>query len=688
VHFGSSAVHPGSPGTINIPNHGFTEKQLLTFGKEYAGSYPTSTSCKFGNGLVNGSKYYSHIIDADTIAIYCGDQSTLMAFSDQGAAPRGFLLVPHFKTSGHCPTTSGEAACSYWDRKLNWIVIRSSAPDSDVPPEHSRLSPLWCQFGNCATLVNPVDNAGLNAGGYTFVTHGDIDGNANPMTGKIHWGPNIEFAMANDPNHRTYANLINSEPWNSDLVLDRVYLHGGGTPQRWGGANLPAFQWNGLNLAFKDSYIDNLTNWGTEPHEGSSGILPAGPGPTVIVNNYFEGVGNLLHFSDEGGSAYLRGDNTVIRNTFKLLTSHMYGAPASDGYMYGNRQPLEFKAGYRNMIAGNVFDTSWNEVTGASVFIALTSVMGEGITDTEVTNNTFMHGPGIANIPLTISNNPQSLPPNRFRFYNNLATDIGTKWWVPSGGAASPTGWLFEGPQGAEDVIVDHNTITGTSGRIPALFFLFDTAVEGVQVTNNIFQVHPSQGMSVDGSMQHPCSGLTDVDVWTCAMSTNSKWSGNLLVPASGSDISQIQAAFKGLESYYSESYSNMTTLVATGQITGRVAYLQSQICEFCGSATTNGNAVGVNLNELLSAQGYVSLVGAVVKGTEVTINFVAPDSQGCPVDYSSTDPNVIAGATRVTDAGGSRARIVNLTGLQHSTNYYFRINCATQQPMGTFKIN
>jgi hypothetical protein len=529
---------------------------------------------------------------------------------------------------------------------------------------------------------------GVNASTYVFVTHGDVDGNANPMTGYIHWGPGITFANALDPNYGTYGNLINSASWNSDIVLDRVYLHGRGTPQRWGGLGLPAFQWNGLNFAFKDSYIDNLTNWGTGAHEGSSGILPQGPGPTSIVNNYLEGVGILLHFSDEGGANYLRGDNAVIRNTFKVLTSHMYGSPGSDGYTYGNRQSLEFKAGYRNWISGNIFDTSWNEVTGASVFLALTSVNGEGITDTEVTNNTFMHGPGVTNIPLTIPSNPQSPPPNRFRFYNNFATDIGAKWWVPAGGAASPTGWLFEGPQGSEDVIVDHNTIIGTSGRIPALFFLFDTAAEGMQVTNNIFQVRPGHGMGVDGSILHPCSGLADADVWRCAMSTNSTWSGNLLIPANGNDVSQIQTAFKGLDSYYAASYSNMTALVATGQMTGRVAYLQSQMCEFCSSATTDGNAVGVNLNELQAAQGYVTLVGAAIKGTEAAINFVAPDSQACSVDYSSTDPNVIEAATRVTDLGSSRVRVVNLTGLRHNTNYYFRINCATQQPMGTFKIN
>jgi hypothetical protein len=686
-HFGTTAVRSGSPGMISLPGHGLAEGQLITFGKEYSGSFPGSTSCQFKNGIVDGSKYYTHVVDADTISIYCGDGKTPMVFTDQGSAPRGFLLAPHVMVDGHCPTTSGEVACTYWRRNLYWIVIRSAAPDTELPPEHTRLIPAWCNAGKCATLVDPVVNVGINAGTYTFISHGDLDGNAHPMVGNIHWGPGIELTNAIDPNYGTYANLINSSPWNSDIVLDRVYLHGPGTPQRWGGASLPAFQWNGMNFAFKDSYLDNLTNWNTHVHEGGTGILSQGPGPTTLVNNYVEAVGVPIHFDDGGGTMYIRGDNSVLRNYFKAPIRYMYGSGASDGYMYGMRQPLEFKGGYRNLISGNIFDTSWNEITPASVFVALTSVGGQGISDVDVTNNTFMHGPGVINIPLIVPTTPQTPPPNRFRFHNNLATDIGSKWWVPAGGASSPTGWLFEGPQGSEDSTIDNNTITGNYGRLPSIFTLFDTKTEGIKVTNNIFQVRAGDGIALDGSILHPCSGLVDSALWTCAMSTNSTWSDNLLVP-NESDVSQLQAAFRGLPSYYTPNYSSATTLVATGAITGRFAYLQAQICEFCGSPTTNGKSVGVNLNELQAAQGYVALIGAVPNGTSATISFVAPDSQSCPVDYSFSDPNVIVGATRAPDLGGGRVRLVDLTGLMPKTLYYFRVNCATQQPMGKVRTN
>jgi phosphodiesterase/alkaline phosphatase D-like protein len=171
-------------------------------------------------------------------------------------------------------------------------------------------------------------------------------------------------------------------------------------------------------------------------------------------------------------------------------------------------------------------------------------------------------------------------------------------------------------------------------------------------------------------------------------MSTDSTWADNLLVPTAGADVNQLQSSFAGLANFYMPSYSNMTALVATGQLTGRVAYLQAQLCQFCGSPKTNGKSVGVNLGELQAAQGIVTLVGTVLNGTEASINFVAPDSQSCPIDYSAADPNVMEQMTRVTDPATDRVRAVMLTGLSHNTTYYFRVNCATQQPTGKFRVN
>jgi phosphodiesterase/alkaline phosphatase D-like protein len=91
----------------------------------------------------------------------------------------------------------------------------------------------------------------------------------------------------------------------------------------------------------------------------------------------------------------------------------------------------------------------------------------------------------------------------------------------------------------------------------------------------------------------------------------------------------------------------------------------------------------------LEAAQGKVALIGvpeANLTSTSAVVSFVAPDSMGCPVDYSASDSNVITSFTRVSDSGGARSRNITLSGLTPGTVYHYRVNCAVQQPTGQFR--
>ncbi|MGH9583846.1 MAG: hypothetical protein ACRD4O_12995, partial [Bryobacteraceae bacterium] len=97
------------------------------------------------------------------------------------------------------------------------------------------------------------------------------------------------------------------------------------------------------------------------------------------------------------------------------------------------------------------------------------------------------------------------------------------------------------------------------------------------------------------------------------------------------------------------------------------------------------------DINALEAAQGKVTLVGvpaSSITSTAAIIAFVAPDAQGCPVDYSATDPALVTNFTRVQDAGGRRPRNIALSGLAGRTTYYYRVDCAVQQPTGSFRTN
>src|SRR6478672_7130126 len=73
-----------------------------------------------------------------------------------------------------------------------------------------------------------------------------------------------------------------------------------------------------------------------------------------------------------------------------------------------------------------------------------------------------------------------------------------------------------------------------------------------------------------------------------------------------------------------------------------------------------DGLDVGIDANKLEAAQGKVTLIGvpeAHLGSTSAVVAFVAPDSMGCPVDYSTSDPSVITSFTRASDSGGARPR-------------------------------
>jgi hypothetical protein len=81
--------------------------------------------------------------------------------------------------------------------------------------------------------------------------------------------------------------------------------------------------------------------------------------------------------------------------------------------------------------------------------------------------------------------------------------------------------------------------------------------------------------------------------------------------------------------------------------------------------------------------QGKVRNVRVLPGATSASIAYVAPDSQACFIDYG-TDP-LWTTHTRLSDGGGTILRNVALTGLTSGKLYYYRLQCASEQPNGSF---
>lgn len=414
-----------------------------------------------------------------------------------------------------------------------------------------------------------------------------------------------------------------------------------------------------------------------------------GPGPYKFQNNFVSAVGLGWHHDDSGGNWAQRGDYTYERNTFFTPFSRMYGHPSSDGMRYMHRQPLEWKSGQRISLVGNLFDQSWVEGNPTGATVTLTSVAGQGITDVNAESNTFRHVPALMSATQIVEGGaPVTRPTSRFRFQNNLAYDVNQKmtYWV-NGGFAQPTGWVFTGPNGSEDITVDHNTIAGNLGRVPSVMHLYSTKTDGVKVTNNIFYLSSSNpGLTIDGGLVGPPCGGGGKTLADCMFTGGYRWDHNLLLGDSSQGT--IQSYWSTLNNYIP---SNPSDLSGVGWFSrnNNDYRIRSTFCSGCGSAASDLKDLGADIDQLESAQGSVKLIGVPTSGLSTTsamVAFVAPDAQACPVDYSSTDPTLIQSFLRAADTGSGRTRNVILTGLTAKTLYRYRINCAVEQPTGRFR--
>jgi hypothetical protein len=437
-----------------------------------------------------------------------------------------------------------------------------------------------------------------------------------------------------------------------------------------------------------------------------------GPGPFQIENNYIEGSGNIVHFDDTGGTR-IRGDYIVERNTFHVPPEQMYGGKLSDGYRYANRQPLEWKGGQRIRINGNIFDSNWSDVTPTGVFYTITARQGGYITDVDVTNNTFRHGPGgvsaITNIDSTA---PFMAPPGlRFRLKNNLFWDInGWKYTTgpPSTGALLPS---TGGPD--EDIIIDHNTFFDNRGRTSQWIHWSGYPVEGVQITNNFLFYSDTGGggglRSEGWENSRNCAAMGNEKLMNCGFIAGTRpdyiFAGNVIVPSwrdtsvpSGQvDVSAIRSEFPGLEhlNHIVPGGGGVESSVAT------IGWLDPAAGDFrlkpdspysAGHKyhATDGSDVGVDVDALEAAEGVVKDVhvpSSSITSDSATIQFVAPDTFACSIDYSSSDPKVIDRFVRVIDPEHRPgARSIRISGLQANTLYYYRLNCSVQQPEGQFR--
>jgi hypothetical protein len=362
-----------------------------------------------------------------------------------------------------------------------WITVRTSAPDSSLPPAGVRMTPAFSSL--LPKIVTPNSGPALKttAGAHHFRFIG-LELTLAP-------GVMSAYSLIDLGNGGSSQTSLSQVP--HDLIFDRVYAHGHAA------AHLRrAFTLNSASTAIINSYISDVHQVGfdTQAIGGWNG-----PGPFKIVNNYLEAAGENIMFGggDPTIDQLVPSDIEIRGNHFDKPLTWMIGNPAYAGTPWGVKNLFELKNAQRVLIVGNVFEHNWPHAqNGFAILFTVRNQDGSApwsvVRDVTFTHNVVRHVAAGINIHNTDNNHP-SQPTERILIQHNLFYNVGTPPWGGSG-------IFVQMSDGPVDVAITHNTvlqnghIVATGGTPPARRFVF---------TNNIVP-HNQYGVGGDNTYGNP----------------------------------------------------------------------------------------------------------------------------------------------------------------------------------------
>ncbi len=356
-----------------------------------------------------------------------------------------------------------------------WVVIRSSTPDSGLPPSGTRVSK------QSAALMPKIVTA--NSDGAILTAPGTHHYRLIGLEISVQAGVKTNYGVLKLGDGSAAQRSLDLVP--SDLIVDRCYIHGNATGDISRGIGL-----NSARTAVVDSYISEIHGVGMDT-QAICGWN--GPGPFKIVNNYLEAAGE--NFMLGGADPQIAG---LIPTDIEFRRNHLYkpltwkvGDPGYGGVHWSVKNLFELKNAQRILIEGNVFENNWAD--GQEGFaLVFKSVNQDGGAPWSVTrdvtfvNNVVRHSGAGINLLGRDPNQPGDLM-RRVLVRNNLWDDIDGARWKTHG--------RFLQISDAPDVIVDHNTILHSGTVITA----YGAPSPNFVFTNNLC-AHNDYGVKGDGT--------------------------------------------------------------------------------------------------------------------------------------------------------------------------------------------
>lgn len=242
----------------------------------------------------------------------------------------------------------------------HWITIRTSAPDSSLPAEHTRINP---SYAGVASLSGRPAFSGPNK---KIMAKLLVSGSGDIQIGDHYRLIGLEITRPSDGTwHNALVGLAGSH-----IILDRDWIHGDSTAdtthlvQTQDGADHVAI----INSYMNDAHCNASKNVCSDSQDWSDG----GHGKVMkAFNNFMEASGESVLFG--GAKAVIITSDVEIRlnHMFKPLTWN----PLDKKYIgtkFSVKNNFELKEGERIFLEGNIMENTWGGFTQKGANIVLT----------------------------------------------------------------------------------------------------------------------------------------------------------------------------------------------------------------------------------------------------------------------------------------------------------------------------
>ncbi|HXO35125.1 MAG TPA: hypothetical protein VN901_22540 [Candidatus Acidoferrales bacterium] len=391
----------------------------------------------------------------------------------------------------------------------HWIIVRTSAADSVLPAEGSRLTPCYAGVSSlpgrpafkCASAKNVLAKVvmkSMNAAGPIEFAPG---ANHYRLLGleitRLQSAP-LVYSLA----------AVESKGTMNHIVFDRVWMHGTVHDDTNRGVELGGSAY----IAIVDSYFTDFhctaAKKSCEDAQAIAGGLGTNPmGPYKIVDNFLEASGENILFGGDAATMTPADIEILQNHLFKPLT-WMKGQPGyvggASGAPFVVKNLLELKNAQRVLIDGNIMENSWGG--GQVGFAILLTPKDQNnhcplcqVTDVTLRNTFITHvGAGLQVANGLSDSGGAPLAGERYSIHDLIIDDIdGVKFRGPGSFAQISVG---SGAPLLQDVTISHVTAFPPSTVLYIGDHLATTApMNNFVFTNSIVNAGPFPIWSIGG---------------------------------------------------------------------------------------------------------------------------------------------------------------------------------------------